>query len=541
MKCDFLIIGQGIAGSTLALELIKRGSKVLVVDRGDAGSSSRVAAGLITPLTGKGMNPAWRQREYLSIAEQFYLDLEKQSGKKFYYPADVRRILRSAAEQKKWQQKADTHSEWGSLTKLEDSALVSDYGAIAMQGGAWLDTKKLIEVVRDELERKGVFREIDFCELDVNFYAAGCHWQDVEAGKIILCQGAYGLGAGGWFGDVPHRCAKGEILTLKIPELDGDRRYHADGWLAARENGTWKAGATYDWKHLNSKPTDLGRDEVLEKVATWCDLPLKVIGHEAGVRPIIRNSRPVIGFHTEHQQLGFFNGLGSKGTLMAPAVAGHFADVLTGECSLDPELSMVFPQPEPTNYTVTRHLIKKAHSLVSVAVSAGDTVIDATVGNGHDTLFLASLVGEHGGVIGFDIQEQAIAATEQRLLDAGVKLDHVALHQASHAAMRELVPVEQTRRIASVMFNLGYLPGADKSLITQVKVTLDAIEQAAELLKSGGVLSVMCYPGHPGGDTEAAEVKKWLKALPKNEFTVSHYVREGHRQNSPFLLVAHKK
>ena len=202
MECDFLIIGQGIAGSTLALELMKRGSKVLVVDRGDPGSSSRVAAGLVTPLTGKGLNAAWRQREYLPIAEQFYRDLEKRTGEKVYYTTEVRRLLRTEAEETKWQKKVETHAEWGSLVETSEDDLDLGHGVISMPRGAWLDTKKLIEVIRKELESEGAFYEADFCEADVVFHSEGCRWQHVTAKKIILCQGAYGLGNGGWFGDL---------------------------------------------------------------------------------------------------------------------------------------------------------------------------------------------------------------------------------------------------------------------------------------------------------------------------------------------------
>ena len=108
----------------------------------------------------------------------------------------------------------------------------------------------------------------------------------------------------------------------------------------------WKAGANYDWKHMDAIPTEEGKTEVLEKLATWIELgqdkavSMEVIEHEAGIRPIIRNSRPVVGMHPDHAQLGFFNGLGSKGSLMAPAVAEHFAAYLCGETELDEELNL---------------------------------------------------------------------------------------------------------------------------------------------------------------------------------------------------------
>lgn len=180
----------------------------------------------------------------------------------------------------------------------------------------------------------------DFSQDDVTLDSESVTWKDVTADKIILCQGAYGLGQGGWFGDVPHRSAKGEVLTVWIDGLDEGMRYHNDGWIAPRGGGVWKAGANYNWDQLDSEPTDEGKEEILTKLNGWVPGPIEVIGHEAGVRPIIRSSQPVIGFRPDLPQVGFFNGLGSKGTLMAPAVADHFAEYLCGQCTLDSGLSM---------------------------------------------------------------------------------------------------------------------------------------------------------------------------------------------------------
>ena len=347
MKVDFLIIGQGIAGSTLALELLKRDETVLVVDRQDAGSSTRVAAGLVTPLTGKGMNAAWRQEQYLPKAVAYYHALEKETGRKFYRKTPVVRLFATEKERQKWEGKDLDHDQWAFDMGRLDGPFKHDLGGIEMSEGAWLDTVTFLQVVKDKLMDAGAWREGDFREEDVTFEDGLVRWQDVFAGKIILCQGAYGLsgikGYDGWFSNIPHRSAKGEILSLWIDGLDESKRYHCNGWLAPREGGMWKAGASYDWKNLDSEPTEAGKEDVLTKLRTWLvegDVPIEVIEHEAGVRPIIRNSRPLVGFHSEMPQVGFFNGLGSKGTLMAPAVAEHFASHLCGECELDEDLSL---------------------------------------------------------------------------------------------------------------------------------------------------------------------------------------------------------
>ena len=350
MQIDFLIIGQGLAGSTLAVELLNHGKSILVVDRQDGGGSTRVAAGLITPLTGKGMNPAWRQDECLQKAKVFYRDLEKQSGRKLYHQMPVMRVFGSEKEREKWRAKAQEQDKWAHELEKVEGPFAHQHGGIEMPDGAWLDTLAFLHVVRDKLIDAGAWREAAFNEEDVIFDEGKVKWQDVVADKVILCQGAYGLsgieGYDGWFSKVAHRSAKGEILNLWVDGLDDSKRYHSRGWLAPREGGLWKAGSNYDWKNLDFTPTQEGKAEVLEMLATWIDLgegrdvPMEVIEHEAGVRPIIRNSKPLVGFHPEMPQVGFFNGLGSKGSLMSPAVAEHFAAHLSGECDLDQELSL---------------------------------------------------------------------------------------------------------------------------------------------------------------------------------------------------------
>jgi len=556
MKVDFLIIGQGLAGSTLALELLRRDQSVLVIDRRDQGSSSRVAAGLITPLTGKGMNPAWRQEEYLKKAVDFYHTLEKESDRKFYHKTPVIRLFGNEKEREKWEAKGCDHDQWAYNAGRIEGPFVSDHGGLEMPDGAWLDTVVFLQVIQDRLMDAGAWREGDFSEEDVVFENDRVSWQDISAGKIILCQGAYGLSGverdKTWFSYLPHRSAKGEILSLWVGGLDETKRYHGNGWLAPRAGGMWKAGANYDWENLNSIPTEKGKEEVLTKLRTWLkeeDVPMEVIEHEAGVRPIIRNSCPVVGFHPEMPQVGFFNGLGSKGSLMAPAVAEHFAQHLCGECDLDTELSLEgfqfrtpkakLPMPLGSQMTyeiVKGSLIAKAHDLLRNVIQSGDVVVDATLGNGHDTLFLAQCVGEAGKVIGFDIQEGALVATRERLSGAAVKLDVAELYLKSHAELSAHVPPD----VSAVMFNLGYLPGGDKTKITHWESTEVALRSALSCLRKHGLLTVMCYPGHPGGDEEARIVKCLFEEFQKQSCSVKCFQREGARDSTPFLLVAEK-
>ena len=150
-------------------------------------------------------------------------------------------------------------------------------------------------------------------------------------------------------------------------------------------------------------------------------------------------------------------------------------------------------------------------------IEPGDTVVDATLGNGHDTQFLASLVGPEGHVIGFDIQTDAVASAEKRLREAGL-LDRCELHCIGHQHMGEYVHMP----VKAVVFNLGWLPGGDKSITTHWETTEQAICTALRLLVKGGLLSICAYPGHAAGDEERAALIQYLSSLRPQEYNVLH-------------------
>ncbi len=184
-------------------------------------------------------------------------------------------------------------------------------------------------------------------------------------------------------------------------------------------------------------------------------------------------------------------------------------------------------------------LVQQAHQLLRETLQPGDIAIDATVGNGHDTLFLAQQVGERGKVYGFDIQQQALDSAWQRLAQAGVA-QWVSLYHAGHETMGFTLPESANGRVKAVMFNLGYLPGGDKGRTTGASTTLAALQVAVMLLAPGGVISLLAYTGHPGGREEAELVKGWGATLPPALFTVSVEVPPSERGNAPEWLVVRR-
>ncbi|MGR8934587.1 MAG: tRNA (mnm(5)s(2)U34)-methyltransferase [Gammaproteobacteria bacterium] len=163
-------------------------------------------------------------------------------------------------------------------------------------------------------------------------------------------------------------------------------------------------------------------------------------------------------------------------------------------------------------------LVDEAQRAVAECLHAGGNAVDATAGNGRDTVFLAEQVGDTGRVFAFDIQQTALAATAARLQEAGLGV-RVKLIHAGHETMLKYLP-QCIGKIDAIMFNLGYLPGGDKRIITAAGTTLQALDQATLLLAPGGVLTILAYPGHNGGDVETAAVQGWCGSLHGETFAV---------------------
>lgn len=177
-----------------------------------------------------------------------------------------------------------------------------------------------------------------------------------------------------------------------------------------------------------------------------------------------------------------------------------------------------------------------SHLVLENLIKPGQTVIDATAGNGNDTLFLARKVGINGKVYAFDIQNQAIEKTREVLEDKHC-LERVSLIQDSHENLREYIK----EPINGIIFNLGYLPGGDKSITTAAASTIRCLEQSIDILTSGGVLAIVVYPGHSGGDREAAEVEAFLAKLPSPPWYVLSWKRVNAADKAPYLLLAQKQ
>lgn len=184
-------------------------------------------------------------------------------------------------------------------------------------------------------------------------------------------------------------------------------------------------------------------------------------------------------------------------------------------------------------------ILNYAHYLMEAAVEKGETVIDATCGNGHDTVFLSKLVGENGHVLAMDIQEQAIQSTKDKLVEN--RLTNVSLIQDSHAYIGDYLQLEDESRLGGAMFNLGYLPRSDKKIITKSDSTITAIHSILYHLKKDGLVVIVVYHGHEGGEEEKEAILKYMSKLDQKKFTVLKYGFINQKNDPPFILAVQKK
>jgi len=184
-------------------------------------------------------------------------------------------------------------------------------------------------------------------------------------------------------------------------------------------------------------------------------------------------------------------------------------------------------------------LTEQAHSIIKKHLKTGDIAIDATVGNGHDTLFLTQQVGSNGSVFGFDIQQQAIESTQDKLNNEAT-ITNIQLFHCSHDQMEHFIPQEAQGRIKVIMFNLGYLPGSDKSIITQAESTLKALKSALNILGKTGIVTIAAYPGHSGGKSETDAIQQWHTQLNTDQYSMQT-IYSSEKETAPRLYIIKSK
>jgi glycine oxidase len=343
-RVDLLIVGQGIAGTTLAWQAQARGLDVLIVDNAKSNTPSRVAAGLVTPISGQRLTLSHRFQEFWNTADSFYRKIESQLGSSFWHVRSSIRLWRSQSERERFENMCvQKHRDYlrSTFSVFSDTACAGQFGGFEMFPAARLDVARYLQESRQYWEAANCLRTYELKPGDIEpqpesgFRIAPL---EINANRIAFCTGPVNDFADSLMPNLRIRPNQGDILTIKADGLSENRPIHAGVWLVRDAGPMFLAGATNRWSDFSPTPREQERNELTDKLRNLVLCPFEVVDHRTAIRPASHDQRPLIGLVGGSKQVAVLNGLGSKGSLLAPSCAQYVLQTMLDDQPVPPDL-----------------------------------------------------------------------------------------------------------------------------------------------------------------------------------------------------------
>ena len=328
---DYLILGQGLAGSLLAWHLLRAGQRVLVLDDKHRSSSSMVAAGLVNPLAGMRFNCAPRTPQWLASAHAFYDELGGHYGRRYFHAIDMQRLFRSAEQVRFYQRQVERESSRPYLggrlaTDQFDPGIRAPHGGFAQTQTGYLDMPQILADLRDWLSQQHAYaaRAVPYAAISVS--DSGIHIDELQAKRLVFCEG-YRMRENPWFSSLPLQPDKGEFLQLRSERRLCRHIINGAHMLIPLGGGNYRFGATHEHTLTDNHPTAAAREQLQAGLQALLDQTedIQVDAQHAGVRPATSDRHPFVGQHPQLPGLYLFNGFGARGALSIPWYAQQFS------------------------------------------------------------------------------------------------------------------------------------------------------------------------------------------------------------------------
>ncbi|GAB4034714.1 NAD(P)/FAD-dependent oxidoreductase [Spirosoma gilvum] len=344
MNIDFLIVGQGVAGSTLAWTLDRRGCSVVLADDPALPTASTVAAGIVNPLTGRKLVRTWKADELFPFLHRFYRQIEADLGVRFFQDKNIYRPFRSSDEKTAYLAYVSDPDIQPYVEKVVDDQLYSPFihnpfGGIEVTQGGWLDLTEFIRIIKGYFIKKNQYYEGRILPADLTISDNKIEWQGLTINKVIFCDGVQAR-ENPLFDWLPYNPVKGQVLTAVAEGYSIKNIVNQGVFILPVREGLLKIGATYSWHDLDWQTTDGGREFLESKVRQILKVPYTIVAQQAGIRPSTKDRRPFIGLHPRHPSVGIFGGMGTKGVSLASYLAEQFARHLLDGEDLEPETNI---------------------------------------------------------------------------------------------------------------------------------------------------------------------------------------------------------
>ncbi len=337
-QVDFIIVGQGLCGTLLSWMLVRAGCKVKVVDEPKPHTPSKVACGLINPVTGMRVAKAWRIDELLPVARSVYSAVAADLGCTIFTPLDIVEFHRSPEERNIFQERTGQYPDYLLHESVHQQHPAFEYyfGASVVTGGGLTDMGQLMEAWRRELVANNLLLEEQLNWENCSQNGDCVTYKNIRAERIICCDGNAGLG-NPYFYLLPFALTKGEALIASIPGLSRDSVFKHGIKIAPWGEDLFWIGASFEWAYDNELITAAFRTKTENELRQWLKLPFEVREHWASVRPATVDHKPFVGFHPHYPRVGILNGMGAKGCSQAPFFAENLVKHLVSGTAIDRE------------------------------------------------------------------------------------------------------------------------------------------------------------------------------------------------------------
>ncbi|MES2544896.1 MAG: FAD-binding oxidoreductase [Bacteroidota bacterium] len=339
---DYLIIGSGLAGIAFAETVFQNGKTFIVIDD-NSQNSSKIAAGLYNPVILKRFSEVKDAQEQLILLADFYSIIEKRLDVKVNFTTPILRKFFSIEEQNNWFIASDNKNlaPFLSLNLISKKyeGIDSPYGYGEVMQTGYVDTTILLERYKDYLISNSLFLEEKFNHDELQISDGFVSYKNIKAKHIVFAEG-FGMLANPYFNYLALDGTKGELLIIKAPKLNLDVIINTSVFILPLGNDLFKVGATYNWKDKTNLPTEEGKLELLERINEILNCDFEIINHFAGVRPTVKDRRPLIGTHTNYSNVHILNGLGTRGVMLGPSMAKALFENIEHGRPLDKEIDI---------------------------------------------------------------------------------------------------------------------------------------------------------------------------------------------------------
>ena len=343
-ETDYLIVGQGLAGTLMSYMLQEAGRNSLVIDAGIEHAASSVAAGIINPVTGRRYVKSWKIDTLLPFARKTYTALEELLSCKLVFEYPILRAIGSVKELNDWLlRSADPEYERYLMDEADPGAYTDKIHPAYAYGecseGMRVDIATLIAAYRDYLSQASRLLPMAFDHSQLELRSSGVSYAGIRAKGIIFCEG-YRAKDNPFFDYLPFHGDKGEVLLVRIPDANFDKLLKQQIFVVPMGGDLYWIGTTYFRNWTTLFPTEEGRAYLEQQLSDLLKVPFEILDHKAAVRPTVRDRRPFLGSSPLAPQVWLFNGLGTKGTSLAPYWAAHLCAHLLEGTPLDKEVDI---------------------------------------------------------------------------------------------------------------------------------------------------------------------------------------------------------